>query len=481
MDQKTPMKKQTTITFHSGLDTIGGVVMEIRYGDDRAFFEAGTAYNPAFDMFDGSVDLRSNIIQDYLWTNEIPHIHGIYRKEDIKDRYPGLISAQDFPIRNQAFFITHLHLDHMRMMGMIDPTVRVFLSRPAQIIEKALEDVGQGVDSVRGFTYSDMEDEMDVGEIHVKRFIINDDSYQDYSFYIETPDLRFHHTGDVFVYGKYLDNILNEIRYLNDRQIDILSCEGTRFFSNAKEEDLADIRPLSSLGPLHGMISFDRLRERIAETIDAHKGLIILNYYEREMSDVLLFTEIAEKTGRQLVFEPESAHVINSFFRYPVKVLVPDTYQEEPAYLKDILSYNGLITKEEILLNPDRYIVQNTYPNLLELLDYRNTDALYLHHSGIPLGDYDPKYQNLMNIINSCNMTYNRTYFGEDGYFSPHAETSQIITYIDMVHPKLVIPCHSGNRKAFEKCITLPYFHAAEKVTYVYDRQHNTLKEADHE
>ena len=49
------MKSKTSIVFYSGLDSIGGVIMEVRYGNSRAFFEAGTAYNPAFDMFDGSV------------------------------------------------------------------------------------------------------------------------------------------------------------------------------------------------------------------------------------------------------------------------------------------------------------------------------------------------------------------------------------------------------------------------------------------
>ena len=226
------MKNRTTITFHSGLDTIGGVIMEVRYNDCRAFFEAGTAYNPAFDMFNGSVNLRRNFVSDYLWINEIPKINGIYRKEDIQDRYPDLTAAEDFDITDQAFYITHMHLDHMRMMGMISPKVKVYLSRPAQKLEKALEEVNMGVESIRGFVYDDIPDESDVGDIHVTRFILNDDSYQDYSFYIETPDLKIHHTGDVFVYGKYRGNILKEIEYLNRRKPDILVCEGTRFFAS---------------------------------------------------------------------------------------------------------------------------------------------------------------------------------------------------------------------------------------------------------
>ena len=126
-------------------------------------------------------------------------------------------------------------------------------------------------------------------------------------------------------------------------------------------------------------------------------------------------------------------------------------------------------------------MVQNTYPNILELFDYRKADGLYMHHSGVPLGDFDPKYLNMMNVINTCGMAYDRTYFGEDGYFSPHGETWQILAYIEMVNARLTVPCHSANRKAFEANLRVPYFHAEKKVNYIYDRQENILKEADHE
>ena len=471
------MKNRTTITFHSGLDTIGGVIMEVRYNDCRAFFEAGTAYNPAFDMFNGSVNLRRNFVSDYLWINEIPKINGIYRKEDIQDRYPDLIAAEDFDITDQAFYITHMHLDHMRMMGMISPKVKVYLSRPAQKLEKALEEVNMGVESIRGFVYDDIPDESDVGDIHVTRFILNDDSYQDYSFYIETPDLKIHHTGDVFVYGKYRGNILKEIEYLNRRKPDILVCEGTRFFASLDPEK----KLTPTFDPPAGMITFDRLKERISERVQNCHGLVLFDYYEREMSDVMLFTEIAQKNNRILVYEPESAHLINRFFGYPVNIMIPDIYEKEPEYLEEIIQFNNVISKETVLKDPEKYMVQITYANILEVLDYRNTNTLFLHHSGPPLGDFDPKLKNLRRIVDLAHLDYWKSYFGEDGYFSPHAENCQILAYIDMVNASLTIPCHTSNRKGMIANLNRPYFYAEEKKTYVYDRENNTMEETDYE
>ena len=474
------MENKTKITFYSGLDTIGAVIMEVRYGNSRAFFEAGTAYNPAFDMFDGGVKSRKNFISDHIWLNDIPKIDGVYRREDIPDKYPDLISAEDFEIDNQAFFITHMHLDHMGMMGMISPDVTVYLSEPAQRLEFALEEVGLGVESIRNREYTDMEDITYVGEIMVRRFIINDDSYQDYSFYIETPDLKIHHTGDVFVYGKYRENMLKEIAFLQEQKIDILFCEGTRFFSNLDPEDFKEHPITPSFEPKDGLITKARLDERITETLQNYDGLVIFNYYEREMSDVMHFSDYATAANREIVYEPESAHLINRFFHKPVTVMLPDTYAKEPEYLEDIIASNKIITKDEVLLHPRDFLVQNTYPNSLELLDYRNTKTLYLHHSGIPLGDYDPKNQRLRKLIEKCNMDYQKTYEGTDGYFSPHAETFQILAYIEMVGAKLLVPVHTQNRRALLANVHCPSYYATLREVYTYNRKENTLEVVDH-
>ena len=462
------MENTTIITFYNGLDTIGGVIMELRYNAYRVFFEAGLAYDPAAERM---IRLRQNSIADRLWLDQLPKIDGIYRREDIC-RFPDLKPAETSEYRDQAFFISHLHLDHMAMMGMISPEVKVYLARPAQVLEKALEDVGLGVESIRDMHYNDLEEETRIGDIYVRAFLLNDDSYQDYSFYIETPDLKLHFTGDVFVYGKYGHNIISEAAFLKNSRIDVMVCEGTRFSAGNTR---INIEP--SFEPKEKMISKDHLDERITRKIQCHSGLVIFNYYEREMSDVMDFERYALNTGRTIVYEPESAHLINEFFNRPVHILIPDTYHSKPEYMDQIINSNILVSKEEIFTNPDKYLLQNTYPNSLELLSYSGCDTLYLHHSGTPLGDFDPQYDNLRKIISLAGIAYYRTYEDEDGYFSPHAEDYQILSYIDMANPKLVIPCHTKNRDTMITSLRRPCFRAVKNISYVYDRENNTMKE----
>ena len=145
--------RQTEFVMYSGLHTIGGVNMAITYGNDRVIFECGLAYDPATDVFDGTVRPRDkNWVRDKLRLGILPRIEGIYRRQDLGD--DPLESAEESQL-NTAVFITHLHLDHMAFMGMIAPQVPVYLHHNAQCIERALEATGQGVETLQR-TYCDI-------------------------------------------------------------------------------------------------------------------------------------------------------------------------------------------------------------------------------------------------------------------------------------------------------------------------------------
>ena len=111
------MDKKTVFTMYAGQHTIGGVIFTVSYGRDMVLMEFGSAYDPATAVFDGIVEPRDkNWIQDKLKVGLLPRIDGIYRREDLGD-YP-LESAEETDM-NTAVFITHLHLDHMALMGML--------------------------------------------------------------------------------------------------------------------------------------------------------------------------------------------------------------------------------------------------------------------------------------------------------------------------------------------------------------------------
>ena len=435
---------KTEITFYGGTHTIGGVVMSVVYGNERVLLEIGTAYNPATDIYDGTVQKRNErYLFDELTLGRVPRINGLYSKKDIQE-YP-LISCEDSDLHT-SIFITHMHLDHMSCMGLVGDNVDVYLSEPAQRLEAALETVGQGVHTLRnaGYKVLDPNKEYKIGEITIKPFLLNAKSYQDYSFYVTTPDLKLHYTGDLMMHGDYKQQVIDEMNYVKAQKPDVLVCECTTFMDSTMKMmyDSADAEVKGNPELPEGMLSKDMVDEELYKKLEALNGLCVFNYYEREMSEVEVFSEMARKSGRCIAFEPETAYLVWKFFNKPVNVYVPDCDVFHADWYQELISNNTVITKEEIWNNPRGYLIQNTYKYSMELFDLPSTNASYLHSGGTPIGEFDPAFKNLQRIIELAGFTHIN--FFMNNYFT-HAYPSQVKYYCDEIDAKVLIPTHGNN------------------------------------
>ena len=442
------MNKKTIFTMYAGLRTIGGVIFSVTYGKDRVIMEFGSAYDPATAVFDGKVlSRKENWIRDRLKVGLLPKIDGIYRKEDLGD-FP-LIPAEESDM-NTAMFVTHLHLDHMSQIGMVAPCVPIYMHHNAQLIERALEATGNGVDTLER-DYRDIVpfETIHVGEIQVLPILCRDTSYYDFAFLITTPDGTVHWTGDVSLHGDQKDRTLRQMEIVRDQNVDVLLCDCTSFMDNVLELMIPDCDPhkiLPNPELPEGMIDDKAYYAGLFENVKRVKGLCVFNYYEREMDDARQLMDWAEATGRKCVFEPEAAFIVYKCFGISPFVYIPDVAgydaKRNEAWMQELLQHCTLVSREEICANPGGYMLQNTYPNIMELFSLPNTDAVYLHADGIPIGAFDPAYSNMRKIVDKTGFHY-VTFFCEN-YFG-HGYPQQVKWFVDQINPKVLIPCHSYN------------------------------------
>ena len=431
---------KTEIKFYGGLNTIGGVVMSITYGNERILLEIGTAYNPASDVYDGMVSHRiDNYLYDELRLKRAPLVEGIYSKELLKDF--NLLSSKENNIHT-SIFITHMHLDHMSCMGLVSDDVDIYLSKPAQVLESALEKVGKGVKNFRKTAFIELDPTLEykIGEITLKPFLLNDKSYQDYSFLVKTPDMKIHYTGDVLLHGNYADEVWKEMEIIKNEKVDVLVVDTTALMDSTMQMMYGDVNSeiIGSKDLPEGMLSKSMVNELLCENLKEKQGLCVFNFYEREMEEVLAFNEMAKKSQRIIAYEPETAYLIWKFFNEPVNVYIPD-YNYEQEWFNDLINNNKVITKQEIHENPRKYLIQNTYEHILELFDLPNTDACYLHAGGTPIGEYDPAYANMKKVLELSK--FKHINFFMNNYFT-HAYPSQLKYYCDEIDAKVLIPTH---------------------------------------
>lgn len=442
---------KTKFTMHSGLYTIGGVICSVVHGKDRVIFEMGSAYSPENDVYDGTVQPRNKAwVRDAIRTKKVPPIHGIYRKQDL-DGFMDLIPAEESDL-NTAVFITHLHLDHMAGIGMVASDIPIYMNENATIIERALEATGEGVPTLeRNYTHFEPNQPIRVGAIEVLPILTSNRSYRDFALLITTPDGTIHWTGDLSLHGEDTELAFAQMEFLKSKNIDVLLCDSTSFMDAVllqmnNTTDPKAIIPSREIPA--GMMDSKDVDRELFKVLEQQTGLCVFNFYQREMDEVKRYIEWAEKVNRICVFEPDCAYIIYKFFQMQPNVFIPDSerYPDDPNlqsnWFKELLANSKVVSREEILANPRGFLLQNSYRHILELFDLPGEGGAYLHADGLPIGDFDPAYQNLLRIIGRTKFQY-VTFFCQN-YFG-HGYPPQVKYFCDYVNPKVLIPCHGFN------------------------------------
>ena len=442
----------TEFKMYSGTHTIGGVVFTVTYGKDRVVLEMGSAYDPTTDVYDGIVMPRNkNWLADKLRLKGLPAIDGLYSKEDLNG-YDGVVAYEDTDY-NSAVFISHLHLDHMSNMGTVAKEIPVYLHEKAQIIERALEETGKGIDNNgRNYTSFEPNEWIMVGKIKVLPILCRDRGHYDFAFLVHTPDgAKIHWTGDITLHDSDNSMTLKQMEIVKNDEVDVLLCEATSFMdsvwgkmSSYSDGNPQNIKPCKT--PVDGYLTNSQYIDEIYKRIEQVKGLCVFNFYEREMDDVEDCFMWAKKTNRLCVFEPETAYIVYKYHQIKPFVYVPDSRNiktiKDKDWFKELSQNCTIVTLDQIKSNPSGYFLQNTYPNIMELFSLPTVDAAYIHYAGIPIGEFDPAYKKMLMLVDKAEFEY--VNFMYTKYFG-HGYPCETKYFVDETNPKMLVPCHSLN------------------------------------
>lgn len=433
------MSNKTLVTMYGGTRTIGGVVAEIIYGTDRVICEIGTGYNPSTDIYDGVVRRRDSAwLEDALLTGEAP---------PVPDLYPGRDESL-----NTAVFVSHLHLDHMSAMGFVDDSVPVYIAEPALRIEQALQTIGEGVHpNHTNYRYFTADNPVKIGEIEVLPLLIRTESYWDHSFVIKTPDATIHYTGDLALHGNEPELVWQEMDRVASMDIDLQLIDVTAFMDSTLEMIYGTNTPVieSSREIPCGMLSESEAFAIYEKALPPHRGAAVVNFYERETDFITQFSKLAESCGRSLVLEPETGYIMWKVTGQRQNIAIPDVkryHDKQPEWLAELSAESTIVQWSDIKASPSKYLVQITYANSVQMFELRDLDGLYIHADGVPIGSFDPAYDNLMRVIDLANFEYVTSF--QENYFG-HGYPSQVKYYAEQIHARVIWPVHSYNPERF--------------------------------
>lgn len=404
--------KKTRITFHNGILTIGGTIIEIAYEDSHIFFDFGSEYNPR--------DLEQpEDLQGLLDKNLVPYLNNIF---DPSIPLKGYASEKD-NFKNTAVFLSHMHLDHSKIINYLNPEVPLYTLDGTKSLLNTLninndflfplyENKGENTREIIGVKENEV---IKIGKIKVKVMPVDHDAYGACGLLVETPDLVISYTGDIRLHGYRKESTLNFCK--ESENCDVLLIEGVSVSFREFDEEISEREIANELDLI------DKINKIVNENQNKQ---ITFNYY---ISNIERILNIIKSNSRKVV--------LDAYYSY---VLKEATGYESYYYQIDDKDYGlnkDLKIDFEVLLNDKGSFFWQLDKLAVEYIDKLQEGGIYIHSNAVPLGDYDPAYVPFINKFEERNIKF------ESISCSGHAHPMDLINIINLIKPKLLIPIHS--------------------------------------
>ena len=126
----------TSLTFYGGVNEIGGNKILLEDKDTKVFLDFGKSFSSSEKFFEGYLQpRRSNGIGDYLSTNQIPDIPGIYRDDLMKKAKRKLVEPDI-----DAVLLTHAHADHADYISFLHDKIPIYMGHTTELLLKAIDE-----------------------------------------------------------------------------------------------------------------------------------------------------------------------------------------------------------------------------------------------------------------------------------------------------------------------------------------------------
>lgn len=450
---------KTKINFVRGLKGMGVVIM-ITYNKSRVIFDFGAPFEPLTQIYDGTVLVRNKKrVKDSLLLNQAPMIDYIYSKESLDDI--NLKPAEENPYET-AIFISHCHKDHMSEIDKVDSSIPIYLHHLGLKLKQALETIEEEpyYRKYNGFEYNE---KIMVGEIEVTPYFSDHACIGSASFLIKTKDCTIVYSGDIRFHALEAKRAWHATKQMSKNEIDLLIVDSTTTSSNefVYSENEIDSLNLPSKEVLKDMITEQKIIDDIREQLKTHQGIAVFNLYHRDVRMLEYLIKIAKEYNREAVFEPHTAYIINELLNISTNVIFPNNNLKYDFYT-EVRKNNKIISKDEVITNPNSYFVQNTYRNILELIDYDGINGVYFHLFGEPLTEEHVHYQIMKNVIDKLKWNF----FSYINLYSfSHTYPNQLAYYIKKLNPKAVVAVHSTNPEGLNP-VNAKHYLPKENVDY---------------
>ena len=440
-----------TLTFHGGVDEIGGNKILLETKKSRVWLDFGTSFSKMNMFYAEFIRPRTiNGIGDFIEMGLTPWLKGLYRNDYVKQA--GLEESKPM---FDGVFITHPHADHFGDINLLHKNIPVFMGECTKTFIESYETTGMGKDYINvreaftGLHHSKNPkvkrniktfrtgDKINVNDISVQPVHVDHSIPGSYGFIVECSNKNIVYTGDIRLHGPKGAMTREFVEKAKGLDPDVLIIEGTRI---TEEKTMTEEQVLA------------KIKKIMADT----KGLVIGNFPARDIDRFMTFYTAAKETGRTLLVDLKQAYLIKQLESDPSLSMPRLDDRHLFVYYRKKLSYSRW---EKELIESCRNLVEakdiaqkesvlycNSF-SMGELIDVRPVkNSSYIYSLCAPFNEeMQLDYKRLMNWVNHFNLDY------YEAHASGHASPEELAWVIEEINAKKLIPVHTEDSRGFKK------------------------------
>lgn len=485
-----------------GARTIGGTKLYLREGRAGFLLDFGLNYQRWGQYFEEFLRPRTARGLFDLWQlGLVPPAGRIYR-DDLTP--PGFKDPHHAPaLEVHAVFLTHAHLDHCGLAGVLRYDLPFVASRLTLAVLKALQDTGAG-DFYGELAYcrprrpnasGQLEADPNspcVGRpahaadgpppkrlnhrwttlpsprkalepqpvdpprpayagVRVRTYPVDHSIPGAVAFAFECSEGLVVYTGDLRRHGRASGLVDAMVFDLERERVHVLVVEGTRVTREAREH-VTEAQVL------------DSARAVVARSAGR---LVVADFGPRHVERLQTFLQVAQETGRRLVVLPKDGYLLDALtaadpafagvLDHPSLAFFDRPRLSEDSWLRQFAGQHAhrLVDADAVRRDPGAYLLAFSFFDLVDLLDVDPQDGVYIYSSSEAYGeDNRADFWRLWNWLGRLRMEphgfrwegsglQGRPVFTGDFHASGHIHPDDLLELIRNLRPRHVVPVHT--------------------------------------
>ncbi|MGC9529775.1 MAG: MBL fold metallo-hydrolase RNA specificity domain-containing protein [Candidatus Bipolaricaulaceae bacterium] len=489
-----------------GADSIGGTKILLDTGRARLLLDFGLNYRLYGAYFEEHLRPRPARGLVDLWRlGLIPRAADLYRD----DLWPADLSPSGPALEVDEVLVSHAHLDHCGLLGLVDPAIPVVAAPAAWAVMKSVQDTG-GTDFFSELAYvTPREPQADpralaagrwqstpyqgraarlaggeltsdlaaflssppnprgrplrpglaaphpgtCGGLQVLAFPVDHSLPGALAYAVETDAGWVVYTGDLRLHGHHREDTVAFVEAARRLRPAVLIIEGTR------------------AGPTGGKETSEQDVYRSASRIvrDSRGKLVVADFSPRQVERLATFLRIARESGRTLAVLTKDLYLLEALATCrPDGGLVDDPHLAafndisiNPRFWDQDLRRRHagrLVDPREVGEDPGRFILAFSFWDLKHLLDVGETDVVYIYSSSEAHGEEQAidlrRLWHWLQFLGAEVHGFALTQQGEleftgELHASGHAAPQELLWVARQIRPDRLIPVHTERPRFF--------------------------------